>query len=136
MHNVKIKDLEIGDVINMTLYGNGDIRNVVNGKLLSIVSGQLLREPVNASLNHANIFPLIPTNLNIIDNFRSYNYLIVELNNDLYEIGIPWVQLSSLQRNIRGQAIVKISDFDHTRLTDLVNVLNRGGFSNNTITMI
>ena len=133
---ITIKDLQANDIISFNCYGNGAINNVVNGVYLGSYDGTIIRNPAIAAVNHANIYPAIPANLNIPNNYTLYPYIAIKLADDsIIEIGIPWIMVVSLTRLDRKQAVILLNDFDNSRLIELNELLDINGFLNHTITV-
>lgn len=134
---VTIPDLVIKDTISFSCYGIGIINNVVNGTLIGISDGANLRDPTTAAINHSNIYaalPIVPAPTP--NDFTKYNYLVIKLtNNSIIEIGIPWVNISTLVRLTRQSVSVLVNDFDGNtqRLKD---ILNDAGYLNLVINII
>ena len=95
---IALKDIAMGDKLTFNLYGNSDISSVDNAKVVATsISYELLTSPVVAATRHSAIFADIPNNENLQNDYRSYPYLVVELDDgSRYEIGIPWVITESL----------------------------------------
>ena len=132
---VAISDLKIQDIITFITYGTNTVPNVVNGKVLAFESGQYLRNPNQAAINHANIFASLPVSAPIVPNdYTKYDYILIELvDSAIVEIGIPWINPSSVTRLVRSTATIIISDYDSTQSTDIINYLNFKGFTNISI---
>ena len=136
---VQVKDLVLGDILSFNLYGGGAVNNVANGKLVAITGGDVLRDPTLAAVNHANVYPSIPENLvsPVPNDFSLYNYLTIKLaNDDIVEIGVPWVITDSLLRQTRHVVKVTLTDFDTTRLPILKEALTTYGFLNPSIEVL
>jgi hypothetical protein len=133
-----VENIKINDIVSFYCYGVGIVNGVVDGRVVSISSGLGLQNPVEAAVNHANIYsslPTVPYNP-IPDDYTKYNYFLIKLsNNELIEIGIPWINPTSLTRLLRGKIIVSINDFDVSQLPSLKELLTTNGYLNITITV-
>ena len=132
-----INDLIIGDTVSLLLYGNGAITSITDGVLLGKSDGAALRDPVNAAANHANIYPAIPTPHEVADNPTSYEYLLIRRTDEsLVEIGVPWIQPPSVQRNLRYTATIVLDDFDPAMKSAVTEILQQNGLSINAFTVV
>lgn len=135
----KIADLKLGDVISANLYGAGVNQNLSNVTITGFISGIALVNPQAAAVNHANIYsslPNVPGNVTP-DNYTRYNYIVVKsIDGSKREVGIPWINPSTLSRLVRQTATVTITDFDISQLQILQDMLTVNGYLNATITVV
>ncbi len=133
---VSINELVIKDVISFSCYGINIINNVVDGTLIGFTDGSNLRDPSSAAINHSNIYaslPTIPTHTP--NNYTKYSYLVIRLANaTIVEIGIPWINTTTLSRLIRQSVTLVINDFNGNTQA-LIDNLNELGYLNFTITV-
>lgn len=132
---VAIKDVVIGDTVSFTLYGAGVIPAVTNGVVVGFTTGEALRDPVTATVHHANVLPTIPAAENeIMGDYTSYQYLTIRLaGGDIIEMGVPWIIPVSLTRSYRSTATLTLQDFNPSRRADLLELLKINGYSKVTM---
>lgn len=135
MQSVEASQLQPGDIISLTLYGNIGLPTVNNGTLLAISLPERLANPGDAMTNHSNIYPSVPTG-RMLDNYKSYSYLAIKLSdNSIIEIGIPWIVSGGLYRAIRGTIVATIVDVDETDKPNIIEALKERGYNNITVTL-
>lgn len=70
----------------------------------------------NPAVMHANVYPSIPTG-KIVDDFRKYNYLRLELpNGSTVFVGLPWIIESTVQVISNQDLVITIPKYgDHEK---------------------
>lgn len=137
MNTVDIEELLIDDIITCTLYGTGSINAFNNATILGFVSGKNLAFPSIAATEHANRYSSIPNNNTIPNNYRNYNYILLKTNDgNKYEIGLPWINKTSLTRSTRKTLTLVIRDFNPELENNLLLALDKLGLSNRTLTYL
>lgn len=133
---IKPGDAKNGDIINGTIYG-GQLPNFNNCTVVGRIEGAALRDSSAAAINHANIWPSIPPELDITNDFRSYEYFLLKTVDDvILEIGIPWIDVNSVTRSDRKRMNITIVDFDESRQAELRELLNIRGFGRSFTTQL
>jgi len=135
---VEISKLNIGDTVTFNCYGLNDVPNVVNGILQGISSGNNLKYPSLAAVNHANIYSSLPSQnvMPVPNDYTKYNYLVIRMpDNSILEFGIPWIQPNSVSRLLMQTATVVIKNFDSSLVNSLSNLLMSNGYSDITISL-
>lgn len=131
MELVNRSDLNIGDVVSFSIYGNGIVADISEGTIVSFSSGDILRNAAGAAANHANLYPVLP-NLDsdpTPNDYTKYQYLVIRTTDgSVVEIGDPWIVSNTISRMVRATARVTIGDFDSSRLPILMEALSVYGF--------
>jgi len=133
---ISISELNLGDTVSFTLYGNTGEPNVTDGVIIGQVTGQALVNKTAAATTHFNIYPTVPNSNNTPNDPTAYNYLVIlRTDGKTVEIGIPWISPLSVTRLLRGVAVVTIEDFDVSRTDELITLLRNNGFTRSTVTV-
>ena len=125
-------DFILNERIHLTLYGLLGDKLDFTGTVAGVTSHHGLPVHSNASINHTNIWPNIPTatQVQIKDDYRSYPYLILIGEDDLpVYIGIPWIEPSTFATVIDRTATIIITEFQDQTKTKVEELLRLNGYN-------
>lgn len=126
---VNISNVILDDVVSFSTY-SGALSDIADGIVVGFSAGSTLRDPTNAATRHANIWPAIPEEDLIANDFTSYDYVLIrKTDNQLIEIGIPWIIPVTLTRSLRATATIIINDFDPNKKDAIRELLALNGFA-------
>lgn len=87
----------IGQTVSFEVYPSNIIGTSFKNVIIRSVGDHSGVTDFNPATMHANVFPTVPQG-QIVDDFRKYNYLRIELaNGNITHIGIPWIKANTLQ---------------------------------------
>lgn len=127
-----IKSLAVDTIFSCIFYGN-TLPNLDHGLIIGISKGISLRDSQTASVNHLNIYETLPSNIKqlVPNDYTKYNYLVIKLaNNEIVEIGMPWIEESSIVIYQSTNAIITIPSCDQIALNKIITFINSLGFTN------
>ncbi len=132
MPAILIKDIQIGDNIDCSLYGPVNNSTGLVGKVIGITNADGLPATSVAPTDHVNIYPLLPASVqSVIENdYRSYNYIAVKLlDSNVVYVGLPWIIESTLIREDIGLATIKVVNFRDTDIEPIKALLKANGYT-------
>lgn len=128
-------DLKPDDQVEATLYGPiGSGQQTVIGTVIGTYTADGLRDPSLASANHTAIQPFLP---NAIGTYQQYQYVLIRnLSGTLIEIGLPWINPSTLVIGKNKTLTLTISPIREADVSVVLALLASNGFSvtSNSIT--
>ncbi len=132
-------DFELGTVVTFNLYGSAYESTTFTGKVEGITAASGL--PVstsNAADHHFNIYPSLPIEIKneTTDDFRSYYYLVLASDGDVFYLGLPWINKDTLQLTTTQTASVVLSNFNPNDIDRLKTVLVTNGFTVQSTTLL
>ncbi len=133
-----LNTIAIDDIISANIYGNSALPNLRNCTVIGTKSGKALINPEAAAVNHANIYPAIPTNINnpIPNDYTAYRYIdVIDGANNRLEIGLPWIVPDSITKDNYGVCLITINNFDPNRVSELTDLLTSYDFTDFNLTL-
>lgn len=105
----------IGSKFSFMLYGSIGTVRTMEATLVGIGSYSMLPPESGADINHANIWPEVPSEIRDTyqDNPAAYAYAVfITASSERYYIGIPWINASTITVITTKRATVTISNFN------------------------
>ena len=127
-------DLEIGDVASWSHIDNV-APAIVESEVLSFITAELLLAPDAARLAHIDLYNVTgsTTELEANTDYRLYEYVTVkDAGGTVYEIGVPWINESTIVKEAGSTLVIEISDFDGKRMDAITRMLFNNGFDKYT----
>jgi len=124
--------IKLGDVISFSVFEN--VKAVIptkfeNAQAVAMVDADTAKSLIDPHSLHRNIFPLLSPGTCPDDPF-AYFYLKVKLPNGRYTaVGVPWINLTTLEKRNSSTAQVMIGNISSTELVRLKDHLAAGGWS-------
>lgn len=131
MTPIRLEQVRVGDNISALPYGIS-LPAITNLTVVGIVSGYNVRNANQAATDHAGIYPAIPIEAEVEDDFREYNYLQLidplDETPTVIEYGMPWLVPSSVTINSEYVCTVILENFDPTQRALLRSILVQYGY--------
>lgn len=100
---------EIGAVYDFITYAPSILGTYKNVRVEGIVNHTASRYYIDPAAMHANVYSTLPEGT--INDYRQYNYLMVKTtSNNIYALGLPWIDGDSVVRKSFQKAYVTIED--------------------------
>lgn len=93
---------------------------VSDATVVGVVTFEGLINKGLAVTNHLNIYASIPSGLQVPNDATKYQYAVISAVGQTYEIGIPWINSTTLFRKNAAILTVIIEDFDPTQRDSIV----------------
>jgi hypothetical protein len=129
----------LGDVISFSVFENvkavipTKFENVKTVAMIDADSAKALMDPYTL---HRNVYPLLASGTCPDDPYQYY-YLKVQLPNKRYvAVGVPWINLTTLEKRDSSTAEVRIDNISSSDLTRLKDHLAAGGWTLTTAKMV
>lgn len=126
-----IGNAKYGDIVTFTVFpaeiiGN-DFQHV---KVIGVVNAQVAESlGLNAYTLHQQVYPILPRG-SAPNDADSYNFLLVEMQNgSKMAIGVPWIDLNTLQIHVSSTATLVLNDITPEKIQIVREALSANGIS-------
>ena len=113
-----IGDAKYGDIVTFTVYPAEIIGNDFQYvKVIGVVNAQVAESlGLNAYTLHQQVYPIRPRG-SAPNDADSYNFLLVEMQNgSKMAIGVPWIDLNTLQIHVNNTATLVLGNITPEKL--------------------
>ena len=124
--NAKYGDIVTFKVFPAEIIGN-DFQHV---KVIGVVNAQVAESlGLNAYTLHQQVYPILPRG-SAPNDADSYNFLLVEMQNgSKMAIGVPWIDLNTLQIHVSSTATLVLNDITPEKIQIVREALSANGIS-------
>ena len=132
MNSGTILELLPGVKFSCTFYGQS-LNNITQGVIVGKHNGTVLRDPQTANVNHINVYPTIPNQVqqNIPNDYTKYDYILVKLlDGTLAEIGLPWIVPESITIHQVANTTITVPDCDQAGAAPILALIRSIGYTN------
>lgn len=129
---MNIDSITTGMTISCTIYGNIGGRNQYSGKVASIISGEFVPQTSNADVNHANIYPTLPTERKerFTNNYATYKYVQLALDDgSMAYLGLPWIIDTTITEVGESRLDLQIGNFNEADFDRILLWIEKGGWT-------
>lgn len=126
-----IGNAKYGDIVTFTVFpaeiiGN-DFQHV---KVIGVINAQVAESlGLNAYTLHQQVYPILPRG-SAPNDADSYNFLLVEMQNgSKMAIGVPWIDLNTLQIHVSSTATLVLNDITPEKIQIVREALSANGIS-------
>lgn len=129
----------LGDVISFSVHDN--VQAVIptkfeNVKVVATLDADSAKQLIEPYTLHRNIYPMLPQGT-APDDASAYYYLKVKLENGQHTaVGIPWINLTTVEKRDSSTAQVVIENISSSDLTRLRDHIAAGGWTLVTAKMV
>lgn len=130
---VKFSDL-VGQTVSFEIYPSAIIGTKFTNAIVRGIVDSTGVTDFNPAVQHANVYATVPHD-KIVDDFRKYNYLRVELQNGKVTfVGIPWIIEDSLKIVSNQDLVITIPHYGSMDSQEFVRrILLNNGIENFTL---
>jgi len=129
---VSASSLPISKVVNFQTHAAvGGTTSFTGYTVVGHVSGRFLPGTSNASVNHDNIWPSLDSQTKTeigADDYREYDYVLLDKNGTQVYIGLPWIVPASLEAAQAYECHIVLSSFtpaDEERVRQILRLNNQ-----------
>lgn len=125
----RAEDFKIESVYDFSTFASSILGTFKGVRVKGVVDHRLAYNFIDPAAMHANVYGSLPSD-EVPDDFRKYQYLIVEMPNDeTTAIGLPWINRSSIELRQRNRIHLTIEDVGTEDLSKVKRALESNGFT-------
>lgn len=122
----------VGQKLEVTLCANISNQATFTGTLIGTITSPAVPPTANAAINHANIWPSIPAEIQaqLSDDYRSYKYIILQqADGTIRYIGTAWIITEATIIVGTFSAVITVVDMESDRRAFIRALLEENGFT-------